>query len=412
MRADPRKLRPSTTLLIIAGALTAHFGCAADDGEGSGNGSDGPVDLQSLDSAAPTISRDLDEAGELIRYNASQFSVKQGLTLVFSSRTPDNGFDGFRGETVDEIRDVIYAFDYGTGVFRQLVRAPNEGRLVFPLPVSVDRGLVYYATVAEDAESMRVRGLDPESGALTSETEIGSVYGSCFVAAGGDLYFDPGGLSVVTARDFPERDLVSSVDASGGPELCRRSGDLVALDGTAVLVEAPNDLDPSRETIRLVALDPASGTPEPTPLLTVPVSSVTLGTEGERPPVLAVEDDGLYVLASDFLAIEVWFVPYDRRPGEAPGSGSTEAPERLARIEVPFFAEVIPTEGGLAVFDPVGFAAVDGVIAMAVVIEESAGSGRFFWGYLVIIDTPNELVDLLLFSNANVGIADMLPTGE
>lgn len=401
--------RPSISVYLIVAALSLQLGCAGDE-NGGGNG--GPTDLQALDTEAPTIVRELDANDDRLRFNPSQFRVKQNLTLVFSTRTELRGPDGFAGDLVDEVRDAIYAFDYGTGMSRELVRASNEDRFVVPLPVSIDQGLLYYATIPEDTENMRVTGLDPWSGAFTGETEIDGVFGNCFVAAGGDLYFDSGGLSLVAARDFIDGGRISTFDPIGDAELCRTSEGLASLDGTAVLVEAPTALDPMVDTIRLVALDPASGAPEPTPLLSVPVSSVSLGTEGERPPVLAVEDDGLYVLASDFLAMEVWFVPYDRRPGEGSSTGSGAPPERLARIEVPFFADVIPTEGPLGVFDPAGLAAVDGVVALPVIIEEQAGDGRFFWGFLVMIDAPNQRYDLLLFSNATRGLVDMIPTAR
>jgi hypothetical protein len=394
---------------VVAG-LSAPVGCASE--ESGGTGSRGPSDLEALDTPATTILREFGEDGELLRFNPSQLRVREDLTLVFSNRIERNGRDGFADETVDEVRDVVYAFDYGTGRARELVRVPTEGRLALEPPGSMDGALHYYATIAENAESMRVTGLDARSGASTFDTIVDAVYGNCFMVAGGDLYFDPDGLSVAAARNIDSRERITTLDPIGGRELCRGPENLASLDGTAVLVQAPTRFDPMVETIRLVALDPLSGIPEPTPLLSIPVSSVSLGTENERPPILSLEDDGLYVLATDFVSMEVWFVPYDRRPGEASASGSNAEPERLARIEVPFFAEVIPTEGGLAIFDPRGFEAVDGVVALTVRIEESAGSSRFFWGFLVMIDTQNERYDLLLFSNATAGLVDMIPTVE
>ena len=400
-----RNRRLLTTYGVVAG-LSALAGCAREESGGE------PADLEALDTAATTILRELGEDGELLRYNASQFRVREDLTLVFSNRIEPNRRDGFAGETVDEVRDVAYAFDYGTGRARELVRVPTEDRLSFELPGWMDRGLLYYATISQDVENMRVTGLDTRSGAFTSNTVIDAVYGNCFVVAGGDLYFDPDGLSVAAARDIATRDRVTALDPIGGRELCLSPENLASLDGTAVLVQTPTRREPMVDTIRLVALDPASGTPEPTPFLSVPVSSVSLGTEGERPPALSLEDEGLYVLASDFVSMEVWFVPYDRRPGDPVGSGSDAEPERLARIEVPFFADVIPTEGGLAIFDPRGFEAVDGVVALTVRIEERAGNSRFFWDFLVMIDTRNARFDLLLFSDATAGLVDMIPTVE
>ncbi|MEM7436784.1 MAG: hypothetical protein AAF436_16640, partial [Myxococcota bacterium] len=109
-------------------------------------------------------------------------------------------------------------------------------------------------------------------------------------------------------------------------------------------------------------------------------------------------DDGLYVLSSDFVSIAIWFVPYARRPGAPAGDYSPQPPSLVTRIEIPFFAAIVPFEGSVISFAVIhGFDVVDGVLAVPLRLLEEAGSQRFVWDALVMLDPEANTVDLFNF---------------
>jgi hypothetical protein len=384
-RARARSVLSRFSVLALAGAIACQGETAGDDGENQ-------QDVSLLDLPARVIvSEGLGEDG--LEFNTSELRVRRDLTMLFSVTYQPGDFDWRTQDLADERSDVLFAFDYGSGIVRELFVAPADDRLIVPLPLLVDQERLYTSTIAPDANAIRITELDLTTGVPLARGEVSAVWELCQAVAGDDYYFDSGG-ELRVARDVTATALVSDLETVGSAEeLCPSAG-FGSLDGRLVVLEAPTASDASHDTIALWAV--GEGGRDSSPLVSVQVSQVSLGTEGERAPVVAIADDGLYILASDFVSIAIWFVPYARRPGEPGVAAGTTAPTPVSRMEIPFFAGVVPFEGSAISFDTIaGFAAIDRVLAASIRLLEEAGGQRFFWNALVIVDLEANRADLL-----------------
>lgn len=394
---------PYQNLLLLALAFAT--GCQSDSGAGEGSGAGAPPqDINMLDMPAPVLSYEsIGEAG--VEFNTSEFRVRRDVTMLFSVTYQPGEFDWRSQELAEERSDVLFAFDYGSGIVRELFVAPNDDRLPIPLPVLVDERRLYTFTVTqvlpvvigENANIIRLTELDLSTGVAVGEGEVTTRGEACRAMAGGDYYFrNMGELRV--ARDVTASGLAGGVETVGSADELCNSAELGSLDGRLVKLDAPAVTDPTRDNIELWAFDDEAGRLESTPLVSVRTSDVSLGTEGERAPIFAIADDGLYVLANDLVSLAIWFVPYQRRPGEPAGSSDPQTPTLVSQIELSFFADIVPFENSVISFDQVqGFAAVDGVLVAPIRLLEEAADGRFTWSALVVLDSESNQVDLLGF---------------
>ncbi|MEM9727938.1 MAG: hypothetical protein AAF997_05085 [Myxococcota bacterium] len=381
---------------ILLLSLATALGCSGEDGNGDGGDDEPrvPDDVSMLDSAGVLVGPPT-RGPEGLQFDTSEFRVERDLVLLLSFAYGPGDLVFGTDELAEESREVIAAFDYGSGLAREIYLAPTAGVFRDAPPIVLDGQRLYTSTLSTDTEEVRVIELDVETGATLTESVVPSPWGGCQAVAGGDYYFtwlD----DFLVARDITTPGAVDGVTAiASAEEFCPAAG-VGSVDGRLVVLDAPTELDPAVDTIALSAEE--AGVRQSSPLASVPVSEVSLGTEGERNPVVAIADDGLYVLASDFVSISIWFVPYARRPSAPDGSGEPEAPTLVTEMSIPFFSPIVPFEGSVISFQRIhGFAVVDGVLAVPLRLLEEAGSQRFVWDTLVMLDPQANSVDLFSF---------------
>ncbi|MEM7436345.1 MAG: hypothetical protein AAF436_14390, partial [Myxococcota bacterium] len=318
--------------LVLLVTLTT-LGC------GGGDGADGvdddepaiPTDVSMLDTPGMVVSPGT-SSPEGFAFDTSAFRVSRDLTLLMSiSYQPGDLLLG-TDQLTQERREAIVAFDYGRGIARELYVAPTEDTFAASLPILLD-GRQFYTSLTSLVDSeTRIVELDVESGATLTQSVVPSPWGQCQAVANGDYYFDWLDEFLV-ARDVTTSGTVAGVTAvASAADFCPSAG-FGSLDGNLVVLDAPTEERPGADTIDLWVVE--SGARQSPPLVSVAVNDVTLGTEGERAPKVAIADDGLYVLSSDFVSIAIWFVPYARRPGAPAGDYSPQPPSLVTRIEIP-----------------------------------------------------------------------------
>lgn len=383
------RARSTLSRMVSMLALASAIAC---QGETEGEESENQQDVSQLDLPAPVIvSEALGENG--LEFNTSDLSVRRDVTMLFSVTYQPGDFDWRTQDIAQERSDVLFAFDYRSGIVRELFVAPVDDRFIIPLPLLLDEERLYTSTISAGADATRVTELDLSTGVPIAQGEVSAVWELCQAVAGGDYYFNGGG-ELRVARDVTTSGVRSDVEVLGSADQFCPSAGFGSLDGSLVVLDAPTESAAMPDTIALWAL--GDGGREGSPLVSVQVSEVSLGTEGERAPVVAIADDGLYVLGSDVVSIAIWFVPYSRRPGEPGVAAGTTSPTLVSRMEIPFFAEVVPFEGSVISFDTIdGFAAIDRVLAVPIKLLEEAGGQRFRWSALVILDLEANRVDLL-----------------
>ncbi len=359
-------------------------GSSGGGGDASGNSEPGVV--SGLAVAAPV--QIAGERGGLLGLDTDGLRVKRDVSLLYVTGNNDGDYNAFLQDVVDTRRDDIFALDYATGTTRQLFTRQATGTTIIPLTLFTDGARLHHLFFA-GGTSLFLQELDSTTGNLISETELGFLAGDC-LAVVGDNFFYALGDDFFVVRDFAAQGFVAEGQRLADASVC---GDgVTVLDGALVAVEHPTDDDPTLERITAWEIDSQTGE-RLGALATAPAAGLT-DQAVFREPRVVVADDGIYAIAYNFVSIELWFIGYGRRPGEA-GDAGTSVPELLGRIEMPFFAGVIPGNGTLSVDEVFTFAARSGVVALNLRLREDAGDGTFFWGPMVVVDVYGDAVDLI-----------------
>jgi hypothetical protein len=389
--------------LIIAVAATACGGGSSGDGAASAppppGGGAGGVTL-TFDAPAPVVIPDY-PAGTL-RIDTRQLNVRRSADIIFSASFRDRDFDPFTGNGVDASRDVIVALDYGDGTSRELVR--REPRSALPL-VLLPAGERLFVSAFGGGVSTFLTEIARAGGPPVSQTELLPLVESCLAVVGGDFYFASFGEYQV-ARGFADAGVVAETQALQGEIPCDLSTSVAELDGALVTVTYPTAADPDVDMLRVRELDRATG--ELGVVLLERPAAQFLYADTFREPRVALAADGVYVLSYDRISLEVHYFPYNVRPGGTVEDRGADA-QRLARIEMPFFANVPPPGGTLSVERIEGFAATEGLITLGLTLEETASDGRFLWRQLVVIDASTGRADLLQLATS---LLDMRLIGD
>lgn len=409
MQHQHRKGRRIAQWLVTGACVLALAACGGGDSDGGTGGGGGggagqtppgggtgggasqggtPAALSGLNMPAPVTVPGV--TGGLLSLDPSRLNVRRAVDLVFSTGHNPGSYDPFLRDVVNERRDDIFALDWATGRTRQLVTRRPSGSVIFPLPLFTQGPRLYYAYPEFDGGfSVFLEEIDPQTGGLVSQTQISAALERCFVVVGDDFFFGQGDEFVVV-RDFASRGFAEP-EALAEVSVC---GDAMAsLDGALVALEYPAD-ETSTKDLTAWEVDPQTGERLAPPLAAVP-SDVLRDQNGFQVPRVVVANDGIYALAFDAVTLELWFIGYARRPGEPDDGAASPPPELLGRIEMPFFAEVIPGAAILSVEEVFSFAAEDGVVSLNLRLREEAADGTFFWSELVVADVYADAVDLI-----------------
>ncbi|MEM9385518.1 MAG: hypothetical protein AAGA68_10685 [Pseudomonadota bacterium] len=392
-RTNMQQLAAVTTLALLSAlGLSACGGgdagnAPSETNPGSGaSGNSEPSAVSGLAVAAPL--QIVGERAGRLALDTSALQVKRDVSLLFVTGNNAGEFNPFLQEVVGSRRDDIFALDYTAGTARPLFTRQASGTTIIPLTLFA-QGSRLHQLYFGGGTSLFLQEIDSTSGNLISETELAFLAERCLAVVGEDFFYAID-EDFFVVRDFAAQGFVAQGERLAHANVC---GDGVSfLDGALVGIEYPTDESPNRERITAWEIDTQTGE-RLAALAETPASALT-DQAAFREPQVALADDGIYVLAYDFVSIELWFIGYGRRPGEA-GDADPSTPELLGRIEMPFFANIIPGDGTLSVEEIFTFAARGGVVTLNLRLREQAGDGTFFWGPMVVLDVYEDAVDLI-----------------
>ncbi len=365
-------------LLVLGAALLS--ACGEDEGDGTNGGSGSLI--------VPDLS------GPLLRLDPAQLTVDRSMTLVLSRTDLPGDRNPFNGETAEERKDTLYALDYQTGEMRLLIDEPTDGRLNSPLLLVSGGDQPHYVTFLGSLADSFLNRVELGSSGEKTAVAIQAYPETCAAIAGDDFYF-VGRQELRVARDFMTETQPVTFESLADKTACGLG--IFSLDGQPVRLDRTAGFG-GAESFVLSALDPQSAEAEPGPLAEIPVSGLSTDV---RPPLFAVADEGFYVLATDFVDVELWRAGYARRPGLLAGTDAPPAATRLGSFDVSFFSELVFGGGAISIDSIFGFSVRDNVLALGVRILEDAADGRFTYAALLMADLETEDVDLISFGTVH-----------